>query len=45
MRNQKTNKKSYDFVALIVKLLATYKIHNDNFDTVIQCFDTLSEFI
>ncbi|KAL4511687.1 hypothetical protein ABPG72_012532 [Tetrahymena utriculariae] len=45
MRDQKSNKKSYNFIIQIIKLLSTYKIHNENYETVIQCFDTLTEFI
>ena len=45
MRYQINSKHSFDLVTMTSKLLLSMKINNMNFPTIIQCFDTLTEFI
>jgi len=45
LRQQTNSKNNYDLVTLTTKLLSSYKINNENFESVMQCFDTLTEFI
>ena len=45
LRNQTNSKNNYDMVTLTGTLLASYKIRKSTYDIVLQCFETLTEFI
>lgn len=45
LRFQKQSKTNYDMITTTVHLLLSFKISNMNYDTISQCFDTLTEYI
>jgi len=45
LRYQTHSKNNYDLILLTTKLLSSYKINDTNFESVMQCFDTLTEAI
>lgn len=45
LRQQVNSKNNYDLVTLTTKLLAAYRVNSKNFESVMQCFDTLTELI
>ena len=45
MNHQFNSKNSYDLVTQTTRLLSSYKVNHKNFESVMQCFDTLTEFI
>ena len=45
LRFQKQSKTNYDMITTTVQLLISFKISNMNYDTISQCFDTLTEYI
>jgi len=45
LRQQTNSKNNYDLVTLTTKLLTSYKVNADNYESVMQCFDTLTELI
>ena len=45
LRAQKQSKNNYDMITTTVHLLLSFKISNMNYDTISQCFDTLTEYI
>ncbi|CAD8076144.1 unnamed protein product [Paramecium sonneborni] len=45
MRSQSNQKNSFDLVSQIVLLLSTFQISQANFESVLQCFETLTELI
>lgn len=45
LRFQTQSKTNYDMITTIVHLLLSFKISNLNYDTISQCFDTLTEYI
>lgn len=45
LRHQTHSKNNYDLVMMTIKVLVSLKVNKKNYDTVMQCFDTLTEFI
>ncbi|CAK81773.1 unnamed protein product (macronuclear) [Paramecium tetraurelia] len=45
MRSQSNQKNSFDLVSQIVLLLSTFLISKGNYESVLQCFETLTELI
>jgi len=45
MNHQFNAKNSYDLVTQTTRLLSSYRVNHRNFESVMQCFDTLTEFI
>ena len=45
LRFQNQSKNNYDMITTTVHLLLSFKISNMNYDTISQCFDTLTEYI
>lgn len=45
LSDQINSKNSFDMVGLMANLATSFKISEDNYDIIDQCFDTLSEFI
>ncbi|CAD8153241.1 unnamed protein product [Paramecium pentaurelia] len=45
MRSQFNQKNSYDLVSQIILLLYTFQISKGNYESVLQCFETLTELI
>lgn len=45
LRFQKQSKTNYDMITITVHLLLSFKISDRNYDTISQCFDTLTEYI
>ncbi|CAK68868.1 unnamed protein product (macronuclear) [Paramecium tetraurelia] len=45
MRSQSNQKNSFDLVSQIVLLISTFQISKANFESVLQCFETLTELI
>lgn len=43
--NQKNSKNSFDLVQAIANLSSSFLISEENFKIIVQCFDTISEFI
>jgi len=45
LRQQTNSKANYDLVTLATKLLSSYRVNKRNFESVMQCFDTITELI
>ena len=45
LRFQNQSKTNYDMITITVQLLLSFKISTMNYDTISQCFDTLTEYI
>ena len=45
LKNQRRSKNNFDLVDLTVRLLNSFKIGPENYKNVLQCFDTLTEFV
>jgi len=45
LKNQMNSKINYDLVTLTVNSLEAFSICNENFESISQCFDTLTEYI
>ena len=45
LSDQINSKNSFDMVGLMANLATSFKISEDNYNIIDQCFDTLSEFI
>lgn len=45
LRHQTHSKNSYDLIAMTIKVLVSLKLNKNNYETAMQCFDTLTEFI
>ncbi len=45
LRFQSRSKNNYDMITLTVHLLLSFKVSDANYNTISQCFDTLTEYI
>lgn len=45
LKNQSNSKKNYDLVTLTVNSLEAFNICSENYESISQCFDTLTEYI